>query len=245
MFNPGWLLKPGLFMFLEILLRLLLISNIFLNKSHLTNSKPLQIKLANPSTHAIYCDVMFQEIKLTTAKRNLPRLLQWATPTQRQPCQIPLASCVTVHNSCKKTLHPPWFSQSWRPFVVFFSRNVAVGRTSKISATRFCRFLWEEMALFQQFPTIIVWSFKVFNPHLVEFDQLALKMSMKLYVKKNGTSTPLDLSNCALGFAGLEISICCTFKSSPLAALQSNRGNFEVCRNVNRLRSWISKVNPF
>ena len=56
--------------------------------------------------------------------------------------------------------------------------------------------------------------------------------------KRYGTSTPFDLSNC-----GLEISICCvTFKSSSLAAFQSNRGKFEVRRNVNRLRSWISKV---
>jgi len=64
-------------------------------------------------------------------------------------------------------------------FCCFFQLQCCGWEDSKKSATRFCRFLWEELMLFQQFPTIIVWSFKVFNSQLVESDQLALKMSMK------------------------------------------------------------------
>lgn len=92
----------------------------------------------------------------------------------------------------------------------------------------------------------------VSNYHCVEFQSVQLSIGGIWPIgleneheivcpKSNGTSTPLDLSNC-----GLEISICCvTFKSSSLAAFPSNRGKLEVRRNVKQLRSWISKVNPF
>ena len=170
------------------------------------------MKAANFSTHAIYCDMMFQEIKLRAAKRNL-------RPKQSTVSHSPCIFCHCPQELWKIPASALIFS-ILTTFCCFFQLQCCGWEDSKKSATRLPVSLGGNDG---------IWPIGLENEHEI------------VCQKNNGTSTPLDLSN-----SGLEISICCvTFKSSSLAAFQSNRGKFEVRRNVNRLRSWISKVNPF
>ena len=192
------------------------------------------MKVANPSTHAIYCDMMFQEIKLRAAKRNL----------RHKQSTVSHSPCVFCH--CPQEL---WKNPAsalifsiLTTFCCFFS--AAMLRLGGLKQICY-KVLPVSLGGNDAFPTVS-------NYHCVEFQSVQLSIGGIWPIgleneheivcpKSNGTSTPLDLSNC-----GLEISICCvTFKSSSLAAFPSNRGKLEVRRNVKQLRSWISKVNPF